>query len=161
MIWVGWEYERRSIEQEVLVRCFSFILHSIVDIQWSSGNLNLSSRSLACLPSCLFEIHLGVTPQPLPGVTEPDYPEEDARRVRSKRQDPSWFDAQDLMVLKARTNEIVAVQPEISLFGSLKTVDVRIPFPPSDSVAYIFAVSQQSPDQPTSNLRHSHEPYRP
>lgn len=88
------------------------------------GNLNLSARSLPCLPSVLFEIHLGVKPQPIPDVTEPEYPEEESRKTRSKRQDPSWFDAQDLVVLKARSNDMVAIQPEISLFGSLKTLDV-------------------------------------
>ena len=57
-------------------------------------------------------------------MTEPEYPEDEPKRARTKRQEPSWFDAQDLVVLKARTNEIVAIQPEISLFGSLKTIDV-------------------------------------
>ena len=32
----------------------------------------------------------------------------------------------DLTVLKARSNEIVAIQPEIALFGSLKAIDVSI-----------------------------------
>ncbi|KAH8112006.1 RNI-like protein, partial [Phellopilus nigrolimitatus] len=92
----------------------------------STGNFNISSRSLVCIPSCLFEVHLGVTPKPLDSVTEPDYPVDDApKRNRQNKQQPSWFEAQDLMVLKARSNEIVALQPELSLFGSLKVVDLH------------------------------------
>lgn len=90
----------------------------------------MSIRSLPCLPSALFEIHLGITPDPLKSVpsepcigTTADTP---AKVSRSGRGDgPSWFDSQDLTVLKAWNNEIVEIQPEISLFGSLKTVDVR------------------------------------
>ncbi|KAI5120112.1 hypothetical protein M0805_002196 [Coniferiporia weirii] len=92
----------------------------------STGNINLSSRSLVCIPSCLFEIHLGVTPKPLDAVTEPDYSAASApKRAGQSRHQPSWFEAQDLMVLKARSNEIIALQPEISLFGSLKTIDLH------------------------------------
>ena len=32
----------------------------------------------------------------------------------------------DRTVLKARSNEIVSIQPEIALFGSLKAIDVSI-----------------------------------
>ncbi|KAL6298082.1 hypothetical protein BKA93DRAFT_93932 [Sparassis latifolia] len=38
---------------------------------------------------------------------------------------PSWYEAQDLKVLKAWSNEIVEIQPEIFMFGSLKTVDLH------------------------------------
>ncbi|KAL5526379.1 hypothetical protein ACEPAF_8102 [Sanghuangporus sanghuang] len=92
----------------------------------NTGNLNLSSRSLPCIPSCLFEIHLGVKPQPLDSVTEPDYTAEDTpKRNRPNKQQASWFEAQDLVVLKARSNEITAIQPELALFGSLKVIDLH------------------------------------
>jgi hypothetical protein len=91
----------------------------------------LSIRSLPCLPSALFEIHLGITPDPLKSVPEEpsigttaDPPTTSRRGGRSGG--PSWFEAQDLVIIKAWNNEIVEIQPEISLFGSLKTVDVRI-----------------------------------
>src|ERR1700676_281152 len=95
------------------------------------GSINLSIRSLPCLPSALFEIHLGVTPGPLKSVPEEpsigttaDTP---ARARRGGRGDgPSWFEAQDLTIIKAWNNEIVEIQPDISLFGSLKTIDVCI-----------------------------------
>jgi hypothetical protein len=93
------------------------------------GSINLSIRSLPCLPSALFEIHLGITPDPLKSVpiepsigTTVDTPATSRRVGRSGG--PSWFEAQDLTVLKAWNNEIIEIQPEISLFGSLKTVDV-------------------------------------
>ncbi|EJD07003.1 RNI-like protein [Fomitiporia mediterranea MF3/22] len=97
-----------------------------IDRARSSGNLVLSSRSLPCIPSCLFEIHLGVMPKPLDSVNEPEYPADDvSKRSRQSRQQTSWFEAQDLMVLKARNNEIVAIQPELSLFGGLKVLDLH------------------------------------
>ena len=37
----------------------------------------------------------------------------------------TWYDQQDLTFLRARNNQIVELQSEISLFGSLKTIDVR------------------------------------
>jgi len=49
-----------------------------------------------------------------------------APRRGGRRDGPSWFEAQDLHVIKAWNNEIIEIQPEISLFGSLKVVDVRI-----------------------------------
>ncbi len=36
----------------------------------------------------------------------------------------TWYDQQDLTFLRARNNKIVELQPEMSLFGSLKTIDV-------------------------------------
>ncbi len=72
-------------------------------------------------------MHLGVTPKPLDSVIEPDYPvDETPKRSRQNKQQTSWFEAQDLMVLKARGNEIVALQPELSLFGSLTVIDVSL-----------------------------------
>ena len=66
-----------------------------------------------------------MTPKALTSVTEPDYPEDTSpRKLKQNRQQPSWVEAQDLVVLKARSNEIVELQPELSLFGSLKTIDV-------------------------------------
>ncbi|KAL5525592.1 hypothetical protein ACEPAG_6928 [Sanghuangporus baumii] len=92
----------------------------------NTGNLTLSSRSLPCIPSCLFEIHLGVKPQPLDSVTEPDYTAEDTpKRNKPNMQQASWFEAQDLVILKARSNDIIAIQPELALFGSLKVIDLH------------------------------------
>ena len=68
-----------------------------------------------------------MTPEPLQSVpNEPALPPEPPKTVSRKgnRDQPSWFQAQDLTVLKAGNNEIEEVQHEISLFGSLKTVDV-------------------------------------
>jgi hypothetical protein len=94
------------------------------------GTLNLSSRSLPCLPSGLFEIHLNITPDPLKSVeNEPKLPppeEEPVVRRGGKRGAPAWFEAQDLVVLKAMNNDIKEIQHEISYFGSLKTIDVSI-----------------------------------
>ncbi|KAI9000483.1 hypothetical protein BD414DRAFT_406542 [Trametes punicea] len=94
----------------------------------SSGAINLSSRDLPCLPSALFEIHLGIKPEPLKSVpVEPPITtasSTDARRKGSQNA-PSWYEAQDLEVLKAWSNEIIELQPEISMFGSLKTVDLH------------------------------------
>ncbi|KIY51768.1 L domain-like protein [Fistulina hepatica ATCC 64428] len=91
----------------------------------TSGSLNLSARSLPCLPSVLFEIHLGVTPEPLKSVpNEPPLPPNAPSR-NGKQTSASWFDAKDLEVLKAMNNDIVEIQSEISLFGSLKVVDLH------------------------------------
>jgi Leucine-rich repeat (LRR) protein len=90
------------------------------------GNLNLSSRSLSSPPSALFEIHLGITPEPL--KLAPKETEDELRAGKTKeRAETAWFEAVDLTVLKLRDNVIVEIQPEISLFGSLKTLDVRDP----------------------------------
>ncbi|KAI9570616.1 hypothetical protein HD554DRAFT_366347 [Boletus coccyginus] len=93
----------------------------------STGSINLSSRSLPCLPSALFETHLGVKPDVLKSVPqEPPIVCSDAPEKRSgQRGGPAWFEAQDLQVLKAWNNEIVEIQHEISLFGSLKSVDLH------------------------------------
>ncbi|KAI0337258.1 L domain-like protein [Trametopsis cervina] len=97
----------------------------------TSGIINLASRALPCLPSALFEIHLGIKPEPLKLVpVEPPLiataDEEKASRRRAGSQNaPSWYEAQDLSVLKAWSNQIVEIQPEISMFGSLKVVDLH------------------------------------
>ncbi|KAI0706998.1 hypothetical protein C8Q76DRAFT_816931 [Earliella scabrosa] len=92
----------------------------------SSGAINLSSRDLPCIPSALFEIHLGVTPEPLKSApVEPPIGESGAGRRRGNGDAPSWYEAQDLEVLKAWSNEIVEIQSELSMFGSLKTVDLH------------------------------------
>ncbi|KAG1722218.1 uncharacterized protein EDB91DRAFT_1175022 [Suillus paluster] len=96
----------------------------------STGSINLSSRSLPCIPSALFDIHLGVTADPLRSVpSEPPISSSTDALTLSKRvgqrEGPAWFEAQDLHVLKAWNNEIVEIQHEISLFGSLKTVDLH------------------------------------
>ena len=97
------------------------------------GALNLASRDLPCLPSALFEIHLGIKPEPLKSVpVEPPISTSTTDEISTGRRRggqsnaPSWYEAQDLEVLKAWSNEIVEIQPEISMFGSLKTVDVSI-----------------------------------
>ncbi|RPD53109.1 hypothetical protein L227DRAFT_596442 [Lentinus tigrinus ALCF2SS1-6] len=91
----------------------------------SSGAINLCSRDLPCIPSALFEIHLGITPEPLKSApVEPPIGSSDTRR-KGNQNGPSWYDAQDLEVLKAWSNEIQEIQPEISMFGSLKTVDLH------------------------------------
>lgn len=96
----------------------------------STGAINLSSRSLPCIPSALFNIHLGVTPDSLksvasePPISSSTDASSSTRQIR-QRDGPAWFEAQDLHVLKAWNNEIVEIQHEISLFGSLKTVDLH------------------------------------
>lgn len=98
-----------------------------------TGAVNLASRALPCLPSALFEIHLGIKPEPLklvpiePSITTGTVDDVSASRRRGGNpSSPSWYEAQDLGVLKAWSNEILEIQPEISMFGSLKTIDVSI-----------------------------------
>jgi hypothetical protein len=89
------------------------------------GSLNIASRGLPCIPSALFELHLSVTPDELASVPdEPPLPEKPSRRGTSNST--TWYDQQDLTFLRARNNQIVEIQHEISLFGSLKTIDVRV-----------------------------------
>jgi len=70
---------------------------------------------------------LGLTPEPLKLVpNEPPLPEHDSAIARKRAvKDVNWYDAKDLEVIKAWSNKIVELQPELSLFGSLKTLDVR------------------------------------
>ncbi|CCM00125.1 uncharacterized protein FIBRA_02152 [Fibroporia radiculosa] len=98
----------------------------------TTGALNLASRALPCIPSALFEIHLGVKPEPLksvpnePPITTSSSDDVSATRRRGTQNNaPSWYEAQDLEVLKVWSNEIVEIQPEISMFGSLKNVDLH------------------------------------
>ena len=112
--------------------CFCWIIHGLIFTNFS-GALNLASRSLPCIPSALFEIHLGIKPEPLklvpvepPITTSSSDDPSAARRRADNHKGPSWYEAQDLEILKAWSNEIVEIQPEISMFGSLKTIDVRI-----------------------------------
>lgn len=95
------------------------------------GAINLASRALPCLPSALFEIHLGIKPEPLksvpvePPITTGTSDDVSASRTRAGTYSgPSWYEAQDLEVIKAWSNEILEIQPELSMFGSLKTIDV-------------------------------------
>lgn len=109
------------------------------------GSLNLATRSLLCLPSALFEIHLNVTPEQLKSVpNEPALPpsEKTGRKGRNPEK-TTWFEAQDLTVLKAWNNEIQEIQHEISLFGSLRSVDVGVIHEPSSSPAYTCLVAQK------------------
>ena len=114
----------------------SLLLYVVLNstIRVLKGSLNLVTRSLPCLPSALFEIHLGVNPDPLQSVPiEPVLPPSEPTKAalrKGNRDQPSWLQAQDLTVLKAGNNDIVEIQHEISLFGSLKTVDVSNRYKP-------------------------------
>ncbi|KAJ7764784.1 hypothetical protein B0H16DRAFT_1310364 [Mycena metata] len=100
-------------------------LRDTIERAKSTGSINLSTRSLQCIPSALFDIHLGITPQPLKSVPqEPPLPPAPPETGR-KRPGPAWFEIQDLETLKAWGNDIEEIQPEIALFGSLKTVDLH------------------------------------
>ncbi|KAJ6589021.1 hypothetical protein B0H19DRAFT_1102525 [Mycena capillaripes] len=99
-------------------------LRDTIERAKSTGSINLSTRSLQCIPSALFDIHLGITPQPLKSVPE-EPPLPPAPETGRKRTGPAWFETQDLEILKAWGNEIVEIQPEISLFGSLKSIDLH------------------------------------
>jgi len=58
---------------------------------------------------------------------EPPLPENDSGAARKRViKDVNWYDAKDLEVIKAWSNKIVELQPELSFFGSLKTLDVRL-----------------------------------
>ena len=58
---------------------------------------------------------------------EPPLSQNDATAARrGATKDINWYDAKDLEVIKAWNNKIVELQPELSLFGSLKTLDVRL-----------------------------------
>ncbi|KAG5652205.1 hypothetical protein H0H81_005826 [Sphagnurus paluster] len=92
--------------------------------RWSVRETIDRARSTA-----LFEVHLGITPDPLKSVPDepvlpPSAPSEAPRRG-GKKDNPAWFEAQDLTILKIWNNEIEEVQHEISLFGSLKIVDLH------------------------------------
>ncbi|KAJ3561359.1 hypothetical protein NP233_g10241 [Leucocoprinus birnbaumii] len=112
-------------EEDLLGRA---TLREAIEKARSTGSLNLATRSLKCLPSALFEIHLNITPEPLKSVPDeaplPPAPVEPSTGRISKKK-PAWFEAQDLHVIKAWGNEIQEVQHEISLFGSLKVIDLH------------------------------------
>jgi hypothetical protein len=93
-----------------------------------TGAVNLSARSLSCLPPSLFEVHLGITPDPLKSaiINHDDETLPTHTVAKPSKASTPWFAAQDLTTLKAFTNDIVEIQHEISLFGSLKVVDVCI-----------------------------------
>ncbi|KAI0043998.1 RNI-like protein [Auriscalpium vulgare] len=92
----------------------------------NTGSINLAARSLPCIPSALFEIHLGVKPEPLQSVPEePPLPESGRKKPSNSNAAPSWYEQQDLTTLRAWNNEIIELQPEISLFGSLKNIDLH------------------------------------
>ncbi len=123
-ILVGSLYVKRYSVHAARV-CFSMII--VLPVAYPprpAGSLNLASRDLPCLPSALFEIHLSVTPDKLVSVPEePPLPEKPSRRAASNST--TWYDQEDLTFLRARNNQIVEIQHEISMFGSLKTIDVR------------------------------------
>ncbi|EMD31531.1 hypothetical protein CERSUDRAFT_100387 [Gelatoporia subvermispora B] len=119
--------KRQVVDQDVDLGRWS--VKETIERARTSGSVNLASRTLPCIPSALFEIHLGVKPEPLPSVPEEppvsNDSESSASRRRGGQEEPSWYDAQDLEILKAWSNEIVEIQPEISMFGSLKIIDLH------------------------------------
>ncbi|KAG7099540.1 hypothetical protein E1B28_001374 [Marasmius oreades] len=105
-------------------------IREVIERGRSSGTVNLSSRYLPCLPSALFETHLRITPDLLKSVpNEPPLPpsESSMKTGRSSKYDngPGWLDGQDLQTLKAWNNDIMEIQHELSLFGSLKVIDLH------------------------------------
>ncbi|KAL1745853.1 hypothetical protein HDZ31DRAFT_35493 [Schizophyllum fasciatum] len=111
------------VEEDILGR---LSLRETIERARSTGSLNIVARSLPCIPSALFEIHLGLTPAPLKSVPEePPLPLALPRKGKPADQEPAWFEGQDLQVLKAFNNDIIEIQPELSLFGSLKVLDIH------------------------------------
>ncbi|KAH6890109.1 leucine-rich repeat-containing protein 40 [Coprinopsis sp. MPI-PUGE-AT-0042] len=101
-------------------------LRETIEKARSTGTLNIGTRSLPCLPSALFEIHLNITPDALKSVpNEPPLPPAAPAAPRKGGKAPAWFEAQDLTILKAFSNDIVEIQHEISMFGSLKVLDLH------------------------------------
>ncbi|KAG8951263.1 hypothetical protein FRC04_006502 [Tulasnella sp. 424] len=82
-----------------------------------TGSLNLTSRTLSYLPTSLFSIHLTVDPELLPGQTASSAEDSTPHRQLA------YYEAVDLTSLKARDNSLTVLQPELSLFGSLKVLD--------------------------------------
>ncbi|KZP00402.1 L domain-like protein [Calocera viscosa TUFC12733] len=83
----------------------------------TSGKLDLSFRSLPCLPYALFNLHLGM---------EPSFPTPPPRDPTEKEvKQPSFYECIDLVSLRARDNMIEEIQEEISYFVSLKVLDLN------------------------------------
>lgn len=101
-------------------------MRSLIDTNLT-GTINLASRELTRIPSYLFESHLTLTPEPLkdapPEVVEPEVPSKAKRSGNT-----TWYEQADLTTLKLWDNAIVELQSELSLFGSLKIVDVSSSF---------------------------------
>ena len=74
----------------------------------------------------MFDLHLGITPEPLKLAPKETKEELLAGQTLKERVQTAWFEAVDLTILKLRDNVIVEIQPEISMFGSLKTLDVGL-----------------------------------
>jgi len=108
--------------------------------KFNIGSINLAARDLTRLPSYLFESHLSVTPEPLlsspPEVEEP----EAVGKAKKSKGSTAWYEQADLTALKAPDNLIVELQPELSLFGSLKVVDVSIVDPGNNALIDPFLV---------------------
>jgi len=82
------------------------------------GKLDLSFRSLQCLPYALFNLHLG---------TEPSFPPPPSPGSQEKEvKQPAFYECVDLVSLRARDNTIEELQDEISYFVSLKLIDVSV-----------------------------------
>ncbi|KIM33114.1 hypothetical protein M408DRAFT_325938 [Serendipita vermifera MAFF 305830] len=109
------------VEEDILGR---WSIRDTIDRAKSSGSIALTARDLTRIPSYLFESHLGVTPEPLqdapPEVVEPEAPS----KIK-KSGNTAWYEQVDLTTLKLWHNSIVELQPELSLFGSLKVLDLH------------------------------------
>jgi hypothetical protein len=65
----------------------------------------------------------------MPGklASMPDEPPLPAKAGKKISSDPTtWYDQQDLTFLWAWNNQIVELQTKISLFGSVKTIDICV-----------------------------------
>ena len=94
---------------------------------------------------------MGVKPEPLASVPEePPLPE--SSRKRTGGDNMAWFEQQDLTILKAWNNDIVEIQPELSMFGSLKVVDVRIMWFPAVDQHLPCSIASQQQDRKVARL---------
>jgi hypothetical protein len=111
----------------------------------NTGSIVLTSRELTRIPSYLFESHLSLTPEPLPNsppeVVEPEVPTKIKRSTKT-----TWYEQADLTSLKVWDNAIIELQPELSLFGSLKVLDVSMSMGILNK-AHLAIASQEQTDQ--------------
>ncbi|KAG9008845.1 hypothetical protein FRB94_012814 [Tulasnella sp. JGI-2019a] len=108
---------RAEVEEEDLLGRPN--VKQVVERARESGNLNLTSRELTYLPTCLFVMHLNVTPEPLPGQPA------DSPDANTPSRHLAYYEIIDLTSIKAPLNNIAQLQPEISLFGGLKHLDLH------------------------------------
>ncbi|KAG8864816.1 hypothetical protein FRB96_003402 [Tulasnella sp. 330] len=115
--WTAGVRKRAEVEEEDLLGRPN--VKQVVERARESGNLNLTSRDLLHLPTCLFSMHLNVTPEPLPGAASdpPDW--------NTPSRHLAYYEIVDLTTIKAPLNSIAQLQPEISLFGGLRHLDLH------------------------------------